>query len=110
MKDWNDVEKSNKRIAHEATELAKLAVDLCELSGHPGVKPQDFLKDALDLILAAGELIQREEQKKFGIPARKNAVSSGAEASHQTETGVEAKAEAPSAPSPKGDRTKGTRR
>jgi hypothetical protein len=66
MKDWT-IEQAMRRKAHEATELAKLAVDLCELSGHPGVKPQDFLKDALDLIVAAGELIEREEQKKFGI-------------------------------------------
>lgn len=56
-----------RRKAHEATELAKLAVDLCSLSGSVGATPKDFLKEAFDLIITAGNLIEREERKKFEI-------------------------------------------
>ena len=49
--------------AHEATELAKLAVELCRLNA--GGKPKDFLGEALALILAAGQLIEQKENERY---------------------------------------------
>ena len=53
------------RKAHEATELAKLAVDLCRLrAGHSS--PEEHLGEALDLIIAAGNLIEKKELELYG--------------------------------------------
>jgi hypothetical protein len=43
---------------HEATELAKLAVQLARLDGK-GVAPEKYLQDALDLIVEAHCVIKR---------------------------------------------------
>ena len=58
--------RGNARRAHEAIELAKLAVALARLRGKAGYKdPEVCLEEACDLILAAGRVIDKKEREQF---------------------------------------------
>jgi hypothetical protein len=61
-KSYESITTNNMRKAHEATEVAKLAVQLCQCSH--AVNPEDFVQEALDLIILAGNLIEEEERKR----------------------------------------------
>jgi hypothetical protein len=53
--------KREQRKIHEATELAKLAARLAQVDGK-GHPPQNYLRDALDLILEANNTINKYQQ------------------------------------------------
>ena len=50
------VTKRGMRQTHEATEVAKLAVELCRLNG--STDPKEYLADAVGLISSARQLIE----------------------------------------------------
>jgi hypothetical protein len=56
--------------AHEAVELANLAVQICRIHHTFGkdntpAEPEAYLEEALDLILAAGRAIDRKELELY---------------------------------------------
>ena len=57
--------KGNARRAHEAIELAKLAVLIARHKAQVAIDPEHCLEEAFDLVMAAGRLIDRKELEQY---------------------------------------------